>query len=165
MRHAKAVEAKPGERDEERKLSPEGIEEAVTTSRFIPKVKIVYSSPLRRAIETAEIVSQAHRVEYRVLEELAPGHYLKDVEPYFTDRALLISHSPYVEDYVAELTGYRPVIPTAGVVGTRKTGGIWLIEFFITPQYAREIVERMSRYYSTGRSEKELHSSGLNLLR
>ncbi|MCS7099717.1 MAG: histidine phosphatase family protein [Sulfolobales archaeon] len=149
MRHAKALEARPGERDEERRLSSEGIEEVVTVSRFIPRVKIVYSSPLRRAVETAEIVSQAHRVEFRVLEELAPGHYLKDVEPYFTDRALLVGHSPYIEDCVAELTGYRPTIPTAGVVGMRRTGGIWLIEFFITPQYAREIAERISRYYST----------------
>ncbi|MEM4018593.1 MAG: histidine phosphatase family protein [Sulfolobales archaeon] len=142
MRHAKAAEARPGERDEERRLTKEGIEEAVLVSRFLPKVKIVYSSPFKRAVETAEIISQAHRVEYRVIDELSPGYYLKDIEPYFTDRALFVGHSPYVEDFVSELVGYRPSLPTAGVVGIRKSGNTWTIEFLITPLYAREIVER-----------------------
>lgn len=143
MRHAKAAEAKPGERDEERSLTPEGIEEAVVMSRFIPRVKIVYSSPLRRAVETAEIIAQAHRVEYRVIDELAPGRYLKDIESYFTDRAVFVGHSPYIEDWVSELTGFRPVLPTAGVVGVRRSGGAWFVELFVTPQYAKEVAERM----------------------
>ncbi len=143
MRHGKAIEAKPGMIDDERPLSSEGIEEVVVVSRLLPRVKIVYSSPLKRAIETAEIVARSHRVEYRVIDELLPGRYLKDIEPYFSDRALFVGHAPYVDDYVVELTGYRPRLPTAGVVGLRRVENMWFIEFFLTPQYAREVVERL----------------------
>jgi phosphohistidine phosphatase SixA len=143
MRHGRAVEAGSGMSDEERPLSGEGVEEVVVVSRLLPRVRIVYSSPLRRAVETAEIVARAHRAEYRVVDELLPGRYLKDVEPYFADRALFVGHAPYVEDYVAELSGYRPRLPTAGVVGLRKVEKVWLVEFFLTPQYAREVIERL----------------------
>lgn len=143
MRHGKAIEAKPGMTDDERPLSSEGIEEVVVVSRLLPRVKIIYSSPLKRAIETAEIIARSHRAEYRVIDELLPGRYLKDIEPYFADRALFVGHSPYVDDYVAELTGYRPKLPTAGVIGLRRAENVWFIEFFLTPQYAREVIERL----------------------
>ncbi len=142
MRHAKAAEAKPGERDEDRRLVAEGIEEAVAVSRLLPKVKVVYSSPLRRAVETAEIVSHMHRVEYRVIDELAPGRDLGGLEPYFTDRALLVGHSPYVEDCVSELAGFRPALPTAGAIGLRRVERGWVVEFLVTPWLAREVLER-----------------------
>lgn len=150
MRHARAAEAKPGERDEDRRLTPEGVEEAVAVSRLLPRPRVVYSSPLRRAVETAEIVSHLHRVEYRVVEELAPGRYLKDIEPYFTDRALFVGHSPYIEDYVSELAGFRPALPTAGAVGLRRVERGWVVELLVTPWLAREVLERLHQQLREG---------------
>ncbi len=152
MRHAKAAEAKPGERDEDRRLTSEGVEEAVAVSRLLPRVRMVYSSPLRRAVETAEIVSHLHGAEYRVIEELAPGRYLKDLEPYFTDRALFVGHSPYVEDCVSELSGFRTSLPTAGAVGLRRVERGWTVEFLVTPRLAREVLERLHHQSREGGS-------------
>ncbi|MBM2846904.1 MAG: phosphohistidine phosphatase SixA [Bacteroidetes bacterium] len=66
-------------RDAERKLSPRGGEDAALMGRALahldPNLEIIVTSPLRRAIETGEIMGKeiSDHPTMRVSEHLAPG--------------------------------------------------------------------------------------------
>ncbi|HDI02098.1 MAG TPA: phosphohistidine phosphatase SixA, partial [Ignisphaera sp.] len=72
-RHGKAEEKKVGQPDEARRLTVEGRKDVEMVARLLPiKPSIVYSSPLKRAIETAEIIAKVWNIEVRIIDELRP---------------------------------------------------------------------------------------------
>ena len=79
LRHAIAEDSAKGG-DEKRALTEEGSKKmrdaAAGFARLDPAIDLIYSSPLVRAIETAEIVARAIQYPRKVeiLEELSPGH-------------------------------------------------------------------------------------------
>ena len=79
LRHAIAEDSARGG-DTKRALSEEGRKKmkdaAAGFAKLKPTIDLIYSSPLVRAVETAEIVARAIQYPRKVeiLEELSPGH-------------------------------------------------------------------------------------------
>ena len=119
MRHADALPADPGDSDELRPLSIDGRKAArdlatAMTGRGTAFTRI-WSSPLVRAIQTAEIV--ANGINFREIVEAqsclapasSPGDVLEQLE-YEPDTAdlLLVGHEPMISTLVGALLG-RPI--------------------------------------------------------
>ena len=144
MRHGKAEERKPGQSDEERRLTDEGRQDVELIARLMPyKPSVVYTSPIRRAVETGEIVSRIWSVELRVVEELHPQllslDSLKRVS--LTDNAVLVGHAPGIEKLLSSLIGGGSIKLKAGAAAgielERVEEGKAVLLFIITPEIAR----------------------------
>ncbi len=115
MRHGEAEPKKPGVSDDERSLTQEGRLQVVKVARTLAlKPKYVISSPIKRALETAEIIAEVLGTS-KVLQrsELLPEyfdldslkHLLDSVSPHDEDTIVLVGHSPSIEDVIQELLG------------------------------------------------------------
>ena len=148
MRHGKAEEKKPGMSDEERHLTDEGRRDIMLVSKALPlKPSIVYSSPLVRAVETAEIVAGTHEVSLKIVDELRPEltslNSIIKIKP--PDQALLVGHAPSIERVVSELIGGGNVKLKAGAVAgielSTLEAGKGVLRFILTPDIARKCFE------------------------
>ncbi len=143
MRHGKAEEKRPGIRDEERRLTEKGRKDVEHVAKIMPfKPSKIYSSPMLRAIETAEIISRIYNVNYEVLAELLPEklsiNALKKLK--LEENTLLIGHAPSIEELISGLIGGGKVKLKAGAIAGLEieelaSGGAKLV-FLITPQVA-----------------------------
>jgi phosphohistidine phosphatase len=132
IRHADAIEVGQNgiAEDAERPLSDQGREQAgrlgrALAARGITAPRIV-ASPLRRAVETAEIVRQQWPEpvpELSVCEFLAPGGKRRRLTKQLCDMGcpvlLVVGHEPGLSRYAAWLIGGRKVdlvLTKAGVV-------------------------------------------------
>ena len=118
VRHAKAS---PGHPDELRSLTPEGREEArLLAERLVgERPDAVVTSPLLRALETAEVLARACGLEAEADERLAPGATSADARLASAgrgERVVLVGHQPDFGRIAAALTGGdEPPFPTAGM--------------------------------------------------
>jgi len=145
MRHGRAEEKKPGMSDEERHLTSEGREDVMLVSKLLPvRPSIVYSSPLVRAIETAEIVAGTHEATIKIVDELRPEltslESIAKLKP--QDLALFVGHAPSIERVISELIGGGNVKLKAGAVAgvelSELDRGKGVLRFIITPDIARK---------------------------
>jgi phosphohistidine phosphatase len=118
VRHARAA---PGHPDELRSLTPEGREEArLLAERLVgERPDAVVTSPLLRALETAEVLARACGLEAEADERLAPGATSADARLASAgrgERVVLVGHQPDFGRIAAALTGGdEPPFPTAGM--------------------------------------------------
>ena len=116
MRHAEAVEADNSLQDEWRYLTGKGRSVAEKMSSAIvklgPKTRLTVSSPLTRAVQTAEIAAQkACRRNVIVASGLLlPGADLNELVAYLkgcadAKRVMLVGHEPQLGALVATLLG------------------------------------------------------------
>jgi phosphohistidine phosphatase len=120
VRHAEAAQGKP---DSERRLTPEGREQARRVGERLaeaePRPVEVLHSPLVRARETAELIAEPLGVEPEPDDRLAPGATAAGVRAAVADRGeaiVVIGHLPDCAEIAAELTGGpEPAFPPAGV--------------------------------------------------
>jgi phosphohistidine phosphatase len=119
VRHA---HSEPGEPDELRPLSPRGREEARALAERLTghptPPELVLSSPLLRALETAEAIAEATSAELRVDERLAPGTATEDLLEAVretTGPVSAVCHQPDCSEIALELTGDDPGFPPGGV--------------------------------------------------
>ena len=116
MRHAEAVEGSDTLRDEWRYLTENGRAAAKKTSATIaksgPKPRLTITSPLTRAVQTAEIMAEkACRKNAVVASELLlPGGDIDDLTTHLkgcrdAKRILLVGHEPQLGALVAALCG------------------------------------------------------------
>ncbi len=147
MRHGKAEEKKPGIRDEDRKLTSEGRRDVEAIARLIPdRPEVIYTSPLLRARETAEIVASIHGTRIIVVEELSPSKAslkaLKNLE--VIDKTLFIGHAPSIEEIISELIGGGKVKLKAGglavVEAESLEKGKGVLTLLLTPSIALSIL-------------------------
>lgn len=148
MRHGKAVPKKPGMSDFERTLTDEGKEDVELVANLFPKKPdIVFSSPLKRAVETAGIVAEVAGgtpvKESWVLEpEQASLTSLRELEVTKYEVAVVIGHAPSVEEIASVLIGGgRIKMPAGSAVGIETCEidlGAGTLKFFITPEIARK---------------------------
>ena len=155
IRHAIAAERGPKYPDDDlRPLVKRGIDRMREAARGFasldPKVDLVISSPLVRAVQTAKIVlaelepAPAHEI----LDELAPGHdpdELADaLQRYDKHQTIaLVGHEPDLGDFAAWLIGAGNPLPfkkggiacfeVAGFPPGRTSGLVW----FATPKMLR----------------------------
>lgn len=113
MRHSTSQHQAPTGRDEDRQLTPEGLKLAGRVAAELRTVQAVpnriLTSPLRRCIQTAEVVQKLLRpdVELEVRRELAPAagasQVLAELMSARAARVLLVGHEPDLSQLVAGL--------------------------------------------------------------
>ena len=119
FRHGRAVSKEEAGSDEARWLTDRGRCEVEAVARLLPvKPPVVYTSPLRRARETAEIIARIHGSRVEVVEALAPGAdlgVLKQLK--LEDGVVLVGHNPDFEEMVEALTGGRLKLSAGAAAG------------------------------------------------
>jgi len=118
-RHAQAV---PGEQDELRELSAEGIDqaralgEALAGRADVPA--LVLSSPLLRAQQTAAEIGRATGAPVRIDEALAPGATAETFARTLEGEqgpVATVGHQPDCSEIALALIGRDPGFPVAGM--------------------------------------------------
>ena len=119
VRHA---HSDPGEPDDRRTLSARGIEEAralgerLATHATPPR--LVLTSPLVRARQTADRIAEATSVELRADDGLAPGataESLRRAVEGIEGPVAAVAHQPDCSEIALALTGRDPGFPTGGM--------------------------------------------------
>jgi phosphohistidine phosphatase len=130
MRHAKAEPGVPGQKDFDRPLAERGNEDALRMGRVLAKLgdvpDAIVSSPAPRARQTAEAAARAMKFAGTIQFERAlydaPGEaWLAALTalPESADVALVVAHSPGIDEAAALLTGAAPGafdVPTGGLI-------------------------------------------------
>jgi phosphohistidine phosphatase len=119
-RHA---EAAPGEPDELRELTAEGVEQAralgAALAAYGEPPALVLSSPLIRARQTAAEIAHATGAPLRVEELLAPGATAASLVEAIAGAqgpVATVGHQPDCSEIALELTGVDPGFPAAGSI-------------------------------------------------
>ena len=132
------------EKDSERPLTPEGRTEIQEIAKSLKTVGLqtdrIYTSPLRRARETAEIAAKALNI--RTLEEwdeLKPDGsraelYRKLARLEQSSRPILVGHEPYLTSMIGEIIG------TTSAKIVLKKGGVGKVRITsFTPRISGEL--------------------------
>jgi phosphohistidine phosphatase len=151
LRHGEAEERRPGLRDADRHLTPEGIAEmqmvAAGLAALDVKVDRVLSSPLPRALETAQIAAEALGISAGSVvtdARLEAGAFrlgslqsLLETEPR-SARLLLVGHEPDFSMVVGQLVGGAAIeFKKAGLARVeidRVEPGHGVLRWLLTPQ-------------------------------
>lgn len=161
MRHGKAEPSAPRGGDFERALARRGREDSALVAAALRALgdapEVIIASPARRAKETAEEVARAlgHEDDIvwdRALYGAGGEAWLEALRraPSKAESALVVAHSPGVEEAAALLTGAPPgflACPTAGVVGLACGDDPWkglapataTLRYLIRPKMLREL--------------------------
>ncbi len=119
VRHAEAVPEDVGLGDDDRFLSPRGREHARILARLLREQAVeldaVLSSPLPRAVQTAELVADGldYLGSIEVLPALRPGAHPRVAATELVTRGmsvLVVGHEPMISSLGAHLLG-RPAFP------------------------------------------------------
>ncbi len=116
LRHGEAEPADSAERDEERALTDKGAKRLRKAGRGFRRLDIfpdrILSSPLKRALQTAEIVADelGFTGQIEAVEELAPSAEPEDLISVLRDMSdvnqiLLVGHQPFLGELAAALIG------------------------------------------------------------
>jgi phosphohistidine phosphatase len=118
-RHAQAA---PGEPDAARELTPQGIAQAQALGDHLAGLpqppRLVLTSPLIRARQTAAEIAAAVGVEARVEEALAPGASAESLAAALSVEkgpVATVGHQPDCSEIALELTGEDPGFAVAGM--------------------------------------------------
>lgn len=125
FRHGIAEDRDGQKPDSLRELTAEGIERLERAAPVVKRLGIkpdrVYSSPLVRARQTAEIVAKALGVSVEIREEVAPGFSATDVEKLIADlgvdaSVMFFGHEPDFSETITALVGGRVQMKKGGLV-------------------------------------------------
>lgn len=166
MRHGIAADLGVGGviRDSDRSLTPEGrvkLQQAAEGMRRLEmKFNVIFTSPLLRARQTAEVVADSLDLQHKVkvIETLAPGRGLEGAEfgraelflemgAYTFDRALIVGHQPDLSELASYLlTGnlnlnveFKKGSICAIEVSSLPPRGPGLLRWLLTPRQLRQI--------------------------
>jgi phosphohistidine phosphatase len=138
IRHGAAMDkeefAKTDKSDDLRPLTSAGMEEMKEIARglreLVKKIDLLVTSPLVRAVQTAEIVGAAYDIPVsETTDALSPDSQPKDFEKWSADfedvkRIAIVGHEPHLTALVSWLlTGED------GAIIDLKKGGMCLLEF------------------------------------
>lgn len=119
-RHAAAA---PGDPDELRELTPAGTAQARELGRRLAETgsppKVVVTSPLVRARQTAEALCRETHAELVVDARLAPGAGVDELRAVLEGLAgpvATVGHQPDCSEIAVALTGRDPSFPPGGVL-------------------------------------------------
>ena len=118
-RHAQAA---PGDPDELRELTAEGVEQARALGLLLAELeeppRLVLTSPLVRARQTAEELAAAAGVLALVSEALAPGATTDGLAAALAGLegpVATVGHQPDCSEIALEVLGHDPGFPVAGM--------------------------------------------------
>lgn len=142
LRHGEAVphESKP---DFERELTPRGRRQSAAAGEALARLGLefaaCYTSPLVRAVETAELACQALNVEPELREAVGKGFDADVVRELLAEhgdgeRILLVGHNPSFEQVVFDLTAGRVDFKKGGVAGIRVSTGSGVLIALMRPR-------------------------------
>jgi phosphohistidine phosphatase len=121
LRHGKADWPEWTAPDDERPLTEEGIEEMQKVAAALKRLKvtpdIILSSPLPRALKTAEITGKALGIPVQQRTELEPGFDRRKCDALLATRpeddVMIVGHEPDFSRVIKSLTGGRVKMPKA----------------------------------------------------
>lgn len=138
VRHAAALPVGGAiSHDSERPLSPAGLADAARLGHLLltidPAVGVVLTSPLRRAVQTAQEIARSVRPgsAARMTEHLAPGFRPRALREELAtlppgEHAVLVGHEPDMSLFLGELceAGHRPSLafPPAAIAAVEMPG-------------------------------------------
>jgi phosphohistidine phosphatase len=116
VRHGKAEDYGPSGSDADRRLTSDGRQELAAIAKYFlrleDKVGIVLTSPLRRAVETAEVLAEILDVKVEVASELeppvSPKALLARIRKRPEARVMLVGHQPGLGQAIARWLEARP---------------------------------------------------------
>ena len=119
-RHAQAA---PGDPDELRELTHEGVEQARALGQLLAELpeppRLVLTSPLVRARQTGAEIARAVRVEAHVEDALAPGATAERLAAALSGLGrgpvATVGHQPDCSEIAHEILGHDPGFPVAGM--------------------------------------------------
>jgi phosphohistidine phosphatase len=134
--------------DDERPLTDFGKKEVRQVARFLNRVKVkldlVVTSPLPRALQTAEIAAEQLKTKLRQDEALEPGFGISELSTVLkrhrAKALMLVGHEPDFSSVISALTGGFLKLSKAGVAlvdidpETEKGRLLWLFP----PKFARK---------------------------
>ena len=136
VRHADATESRggsPHHSDDDRPLSAKGEEQirtaAIAIRELLPSCGVIVSSPLKRAMQTAEIIAKAYGLTLQTSRALTPGSPLVEFEAWVkqfgdTEAIAVVGHEPHLSSLATWL-----MTKFEGSRIDLKKGGICLIQF------------------------------------
>jgi len=110
VRHCEALEGEP---DELRELSEKGIKQAKKAGKKLKKLNVkiseIFSSPLKRAVQTAEIIAkEINNPEIKITELLNPlsnpDEILNHLNYLNKNKILIVGHQPFIGKMIATVT-------------------------------------------------------------
>ena len=118
LRHGKA--APPSRRvpsDHSRPLTGLGRRELAATGRALRRMKIrpdtLASSPLLRAVQTAETISKYVEADMEIWDDLkpetSPAHTMEAIRSTGVDSVMVVGHEPHLTGLISCMTSDRPV--------------------------------------------------------
>jgi phosphohistidine phosphatase len=147
LRHGKADWPYWNKSDDERPLTEEGKDQVAAVAKMLARLEIapsIFTSPLPRASQTAEIAGQHLHQKVRVDELLRPGFdagKLKKLLKDFSGKSLMVvGHEPDFTRTIFQLTGGETKLSKAGVAlieldaASMKGELRWLVP----PKFAKE---------------------------
>ena len=150
LRHGQANWENWTKADEERPLTKKGIKEVHAVANALRKLEVhpnvILTSPLPRAWETANIVSQELQVEYETSPLLSTGFDLNDLRQLLNEHndrdILFVGHEPDFSRLVAALTGGNVRMSKAGIARVDLEDGANLVGqliWLVPPKVLKEI--------------------------
>lgn len=134
--------------DDERPLTDFGKKEVQQVGRFLNRLKVkpdlIVTSPLPRALQTAEVAAEQLKAKLRQDEALEPGFGIGELRTvlkrYPSKAAMLVGHEPDFSSVISAVTGACLKLSKAGVAfvdfdpDTEKGRLLWLFP----PRVARK---------------------------
>ncbi len=134
--------------DDERPLTDSGKKEVRRVAKFLSRLKVkldsIVTSPLPRALQTAEIAAEQLKTKLGQDEALEPGFGITELrtvlERHRSKVLLLVGHEPDFSSVISALTGASLKLSKAGVAlvdidrDTEKGRLLWLVP----PKVARK---------------------------
>jgi phosphohistidine phosphatase len=125
VRHGIAEDFAEGKTDAQRALTREGIARTKMTAHALHQAGVkprrLYSSPLLRAQETAQIIAEEIGVKVVVRKALAPGFDVEAVTNLIAglkpeDRVMFVGHEPDLSSVISRIIGGGEIIMKKGSV-------------------------------------------------
>jgi phosphohistidine phosphatase len=148
LRHGEADWPNWTKPDDERPLTDFGKKEVRQVARFLNRLKVkpdlIVSSPLPRALQTAEVAARQLKTKLRQDEALEPGFGINELRTvlkrHHSKVLMLVGHEPDFSSVISALTGASLKLSKAGVAlvdidpETEKGRLLWLFP----PKFSRK---------------------------
>ncbi len=147
LRHGEADWPDWDQSDDERPLTKRGKAEVKRVAKFLRRVgaepRLVFTSPLPRAAQTAKIVAKQLCLELGVEEMLGPGFNAEKFRRLFAtqeiDSIVIVGHEPDFSGVIRAITGSDVALAKAGIalVELEKPGVKGKLRWLFPPRFAK----------------------------